>query len=101
MFAMALFGRENARDEERAAAYREWFVRQHPFALTSAVLSVFSLTHFGTLFVDELAGIALGSLAIKRASRTPELSVRLAYVGIVVGAISLIVAIILYAQRPG
>lgn len=97
---MALFGRESARDRENVEVYRRWFLRQHPFALASAVLAIFSLSHFGTLFVDELAGIVLGVMAVKRAARTPELSVRLAYVGIVMGTISLIVAIVLYAQRP-
>jgi len=97
MFAMALFGRENARDEERAAAYREWFVRQHPFALASAVLSVFSLTHFGTLWVDEIAGIVLGVVAIRAARRGSSFGVRLAYVGVIVGTLSLICAIVLYS----
>src|SRR3954470_13653563 len=98
---MALFGRENARDEQRVAAYREWFVRQHPLALASVVLSVFSLTHFGTLFLDELAGIVLGIIAIRPAARSPHLSVRLAYVGVVVGVISLACAFALYLKRPG
>ena len=66
---MALFGRETARDQERVASYREWFQRQHPFALASAVLAIFSLTHLGTLFLDELAGIVLGVWAIRSASR--------------------------------
>ena len=98
---MALFGRENARDQERVEAYREWFTRQHPLALASAVLSIFSLTHLGTLFVDELAGIVLGVIAIRRAAQSPEQSVRLAYVGIIVGIVSLACAIALYAHRPG
>ena len=98
---MALFGRENARDEQRVEAWRLWFTRQHPLALASAVLSIFSLTHFGTLFIDEIAGIVLGVIAIRRAARTPHLSIRLAYIGVVIGVISLICAIVLYAQRPG
>ena len=101
---MALFGRENARDEQRVAAYREWFVRQHPLALASIALSVFSLTHFGTLFVDELAGIVLGVLAIRAARRAApgggRAGVRLAYAGIVIGAVSLACAIFLYTRRP-
>lgn len=99
--AMALFGRESARDQQKVEAWRRWILRQHPLALTAAVLSIFSLTHFGTLFVDELAGIILGVIAIRRAARAPELSVRLAYVGVIVGTLSLICAIVLYAQRPG
>jgi hypothetical protein len=98
---MALFGRENAQDQARVEAWRQWFTRQHPLALTSAVLSIFSLTHFGTLFVDEIAGIALGVVAILRAARSPQWSVRLAYIGIAVGVISLSCAVKLYLYRPG
>src|SRR5690349_18522448 len=98
---MALFGRETARDQERVASYREWFQRQHPFALASAVLSIFSLTHFGTLFVDEVAGIVLGVLAIRSVARQGKGHARLAYLGIAIGTISLIVAIVLYTRKPG
>ncbi|HYO10024.1 MAG TPA: DUF4190 domain-containing protein [Tepidisphaeraceae bacterium] len=99
---MAFFGRESARDRQRVEAYREWFVRQHPLALASAVLSVFSLTHFGTLWVDEIAGIVLGAIAIRSVRRTGGRSkVWLAYVGIVAGVLSLILAIVLYTIRPG
>ena len=97
---MALFGRETARDEQKVEAYRLWFTRQHPFALASAALSVFSLTHFGTLFADEIAGIALGAIAIRIVRRGDARSAKLAYVGVAVGAFSLICAIAIYAWRP-
>ena len=97
---MALFGRENAQDQARVEAWRRWITRQHPLALASAVLSIFSITHFGTLFIDEMAGIAFGVIALRRASLAPQLSVRLAYVGIIVGVISLGIAIKLYLYRP-
>jgi hypothetical protein len=45
---MALFGRPSENDDARAAAYRQWFARQHPLALASLLLSLFSLTPFGT-----------------------------------------------------
>jgi hypothetical protein len=95
---MALFGRETARDEEKVEAYRLWFTRQHPLALASAALGIFSLTHFGTLFLDELAGIALGVIAIRAVRRgESSRSAKLAYVGLVIGAVSLICAIVIYA----
>jgi len=97
---MAWFGRETAREQEKAEAYRAWFSRQHPLALASLVLSVFSLTHFGTLFVDEIAGIVLGIIAIRAARRAPGLGVRLAYVGIAVGVVSLVSAILIYSHKP-
>lgn len=98
---MAWFGRESPRDQERAAAYRKWFQRQHPFALASAVLSIFSLTHFGTLFVDELLGIVLGVFAIQAVRREGNRQARLGYVGVVMGLISVVIAIVLYTRRPG
>src|SRR5437660_12865095 len=99
---MALFGRETAQDRQREHAWREWFHRQHPFALASLVVSVFSLTHFGTLFVDEIAGIVLGVLAIGASRRGSDArSARVAYAGIAVGIISLTCAFIVYTRRAG
>jgi hypothetical protein len=98
---MALFGRETPREQARVEAYRRWFVRQHPLALASVVLSVFSLTHLGTLWVDEIAGMVLGVVAIRAEQRQPARSVMLGYVGIAVGLLSLLCAILLYTYRPG
>src|SRR5207249_2651035 len=102
---MALFGRETARDERRVEAYRQWFGRQHPLALASAALAIFSLTHFGTLFVDELLAIALGAVAIRAARTSPRGGaaggVKLAYVGVVVGLVSLACAVVVYTRRLG
>jgi|SRR5687767_5309740 hypothetical protein len=96
---MAWLGRETAEEQRRAEAWRDWFVRQHPFALASVVLSVFSLTHFGTLWIDEIAGIVLGVLALRAVRRgASQKSAVLAYVGIVTGILSLICAIVLYAM---
>ena len=95
---MALFGRETVEDQRRAEAWRAWFLRQHPFALASLALGVFSLTHFGTLFVDEIIGIVLGVIAIRLARRGgTDRSVTLAYAGVIVGVISLICAVVIYA----
>jgi uncharacterized membrane protein YfcA len=66
---MPLLGRPSAKDATREAAYRQWFARQHPFALVSLLLSAFSLTHFGTLFVDEAAGIVLGVVTLRQLAR--------------------------------
>jgi len=99
---MALFGRETAEDQRREQAWREWFRRQHPLALASVVLSVFSLTHFGTLFFDEIAGIILGLLAIRGARRgQSDRAARIAYIGVTVGVLSLACAIVLYTRRSG
>ena len=97
---MALFGRPTPQDEVRAASYRDWLVRRDPFAIASLVLGVFSLTHLGTLFVDGIAAIVLGILAIKRISlgsdpQRPH-GTGLAIGGIVTAAASLMLAAALY-----
>jgi hypothetical protein len=108
---MALFGRESERDQARAAGYAAWFQRQHPLALPSLLLSAFSLTHLGTLWLDEIAGIALGAVALahlRRAARGSDIADpaarteghRLAWGGIVVGVISLVVAFVIYFVLP-
>jgi hypothetical protein len=108
---MALFGRESERDEARAASYAAWFQRQHPLAVISLLLSTFSLTHLGTLWLDEIAGIVLGVLALGRIRRARELppdphrpirseGLRLAWGGILMGIASLILAFLIYFVRP-
>src|SRR5687767_13734372 len=110
---MALFGRPSAKDQAREEAWRLWFQRQNPLALASLVFSVFSLTHLGTLIVDELAGIVLGVVALRQLRRLedgvgmpgtdddrswsskPE-GRRLASAGIVLGLLSLGLACVVY-----
>jgi len=105
---MALFGRPTERDDARAASWAAWFQRQNPWALASLPLSVFSLTHAGTLFVDEIAGILLGVLALRqlarpRDARDPSLKTEghwLAWGGILVGVASLALALVIYFVLP-
>jgi len=110
---MALFGRPSERDEARAAGWAAWFQRQNPFALSSLPLSVFSLTHAGTLFVDEIAGIVLGVVALKQLARlrreggeggglteTRAEGRWLAWGGIVVGVVSFALALVIYFVLP-
>jgi hypothetical protein len=103
---MALFGRPSERDEARAAGWAAWFQRQNPFALSSLPLSVFSLTHAGTLFVDEIAGVALGVVALLQLARAGGRAEArseghwLAWGGIVVGLLSLGLAIVVYFVLP-
>jgi hypothetical protein len=98
---MPLFGRPNETDQRREAAYREWFARQHPLALASLILSVFSLTHFGTLWVDEIAGIALGVMVIRQISAGDERQgFWLAVAGVAVGVASLVGACFIYFVLP-
>jgi 4-amino-4-deoxy-L-arabinose transferase-like glycosyltransferase len=109
---MALFGRPSERDEARAASWAEWFRRQNPFALASLPLSVFSLTHAGTLFVDELAGVALGVIGLLQLAKARDLRPPtddetpnaeghwLAWGGIAVGLASLALALVIYFVLP-
>ena len=107
---MALFGRPSERDEARAAGWAAWFQRQNPFTLSSLPLSVFSLTHAGTLFVDEIGGIVLGAIALKQLARvrrgegesteTRTEGHWLAWGGILVGVLSLALAVVVYFVLP-
>ena len=105
---MAIFGRPSERDEARELTWRLWLQRQNPLAITSVVLSVFSLTHLGTLWVDTLAGITLGVIALRQIAsaragrpvspdwRSRTEGDRLAWAGIVVGAMTSALAFYLY-----
>ena len=107
---MALFGRPTERDDARAASWAAWFQRQNAYALASLPLSVFSLAHAGTLFVDEIAGIVLGAVALRQLARVRaglpgDDGARtegrgLGWGGILVGAASLAMAIVIYFVLP-
>jgi hypothetical protein len=97
---MALFGRPTERDEAKAAAYREWLLRRNRFAIASTVLGVFSLTHFGTLWIDGIAAIVLGVIALRQlatpAEGAPPEGRGLAWLGIATASASICIAIVLY-----
>ena len=94
---MALFGRPTERDEAKAAAYRDWLLRRDPLAIASAVVGIFSLTHFGTFLIDAIAAIVLGSIALRRLSlpnrTSPPEGRGLAWLGIATASLSLIIAV--------
>ena len=100
---MALFGRPTERDEAKAAAYRDWLLRRNPYAIASTVLGVFSLTHLGALWIDGIAAIVLGVVALRQLSRQDAVGSThategrgLAWLGIVTASLSICVAIVLY-----
>ena len=99
---MALFGRPTEQDEAKAAAYRDWLLRRNPYAIASTVLGVFSLTHLGALWVDGIAAIVLGVVALRQLSRPDNAGATdgrgLAWLGIVTAALSIGIAIILYGS---
>ena len=99
---MALFGRPTDRDEAKAAAYRDWLLRRNPLAIASTVLGVFSLTHLGALWIDGIAAIVLGVMALRQLSRgdrtgAPE-GRGLAWLGIVAASLSICIAVFLYRR---
>ncbi|HTL28504.1 MAG TPA: DUF4190 domain-containing protein [Tepidisphaeraceae bacterium] len=96
---MALFGRPTPEDHRRADAWREWIHRQHPLAIISLVLGVFSLVDFGVLIVPAIVSIVLAIVAIRRI-RTTHVhdGARLAWTGIALSTISLVIAAGVYAK---
>ena len=102
---MALFGRPTAKDDERVAAWGEWIRDRNPLAIASLVLGIFSLIEFGALLVFGIAGIALGIIGLKQLRQrapddaSPAFGHRLATTGIVLSAVSLVIAAALFSRR--
>ncbi len=98
-----LFGRTSERDEQRAIAYRDWLAQRNPLAIASLVLGVLSLVELGALVVPGVASIALGIMSLLQLRRNDMTRPRghgLAYAGISLSIVSLIVAAFLYLSRP-
>lgn len=96
---MALFGRPTERDEQRAQAYANWVGQRNPYAIASTVLGVFSLIEMGVLLVFGIAGIVLGSIALRQLAEPSPPYPRghgLAWTGIITSILSLIAAAVLY-----
>ena len=100
---MALFGRETERDQQRVLEYGQWVRRRNPLAIASLVLGVFSLIELGALVVPGIASIVLG-IASLRQLRHPQsaypLGQGLAYGGIALSVVSLVIAAFLYFSHP-
>ena len=102
---MALLGRPSAKDDERAAAWGDWIRTRNPLAIASLVLGIFSFIEFGALLIFGIASIALGIIALRQlrdASHepaTPRLGHRLAWTGMSLAAVSLVIAAVLLARR--
>ena len=102
---MALFGRPSAEDEQRAIAWRDWSRARNPLAIASFVLGLFSMIEFGALFIFGIAGIVLGVKALRQLDRrgiddaSPPYGGRLAWAGITLSAVSLVIAVILLSRR--
>src|SRR5262249_27596592 len=97
--SMALFGRESQADQDRAQAYAQWLQRRNPLAIASLVLGIFSFIEMGVLGVFGAAGIVLGAIALRQLdSANPRYSDgrRLAWAGIVLSVVSLVIAAYLY-----
>jgi ABC-type branched-subunit amino acid transport system permease subunit len=103
---MALFGRPSERDEQKAQAYAQWMQQRNPLAIVSMVLGVISLIEFGVLLIFGIGGIVVGVVALRQLShvdsKDPDAKPRghrLAWGGIVLSAISLVLAAFLYSKR--
>jgi hypothetical protein len=99
MMGMALFGKPTPEEEARAQAYGTWIRQRNLLALIAVVLGVFSLTHFGAVFVDSLAAIVLGVMALRQlnSGQSPEpFGHRLAWLAIATGMLSLCIGGFLY-----
>jgi hypothetical protein len=99
---MPLFGRTSQRDEERAAAWGQWLRQRNPLAIASLVLGVFSLVELGALVVPGIASIIVGVIALRQLGRTSDADARghrLAWTGIMLSVLSLVIAAFLYFPK--
>jgi len=100
---MALFGRPSEKDQLRAEQWRAWANRQNVFAMASVVLGVVSLIEFGVLLVFGIGGTAAGLIALRQL-RNPDgprvEGKKLAWIGITVSVISLMIAAVVYSLKP-
>jgi ABC-type branched-subunit amino acid transport system permease subunit len=99
------FGRPSQRANQRAIAYRDWLQQRNGFAIASVVLGLFSLLEFGAVPIFSLGAIAFGIVALSqlKLSRTPArpLGHRLAWTGLVLGALSIGVFIFIRTLPAG
>jgi hypothetical protein len=98
------FGRPSAKDERRELQTREWLQKQNGYAVASMVLGVFSLIEFGVLLIFGIAGIVTGFMALRQLREPTDGRTKgrgLAVGGIVISAISLIIAGVIYAIGLG
>ncbi len=106
---MALFGRPTRQDDQKAQAYAQWVQQRNPFAIASMVLGVCSLIELGVLIVFGVASITLGVIALRQLGEESDPNDpdskprghRLAWGGIALSVVSLILAAILYLHRRG
>ena len=78
---------------------------RNPYAIGSLALGIFSIIEFGLIFVFGIAGIVTGVIALrelfaaKSDATQPQLGARLAWTGIVLSAISVIMGVVLSLYR--
>src|SRR4051794_9332486 len=105
---MAFFGKPSPADNARALAYRDWLRQRNPYAIASFLLGIFSIIEFGVLLIFAIAGIIFGVLALPQLRHPPAdandqppkpLGHRLAWTGILLSALSLLIAATLYLAR--
>jgi hypothetical protein len=102
---MALLGRPSREDDQRAEAWGRWIRQRNPLAIASVVLGIFSLIEFGALLIFGVAGTILGVMALRQLSAgqtgegSPLLGRRLAWTGIALSVVSLLIGVVLLSRR--
>ena len=99
---MPLFGRTSPQDEQRAAAWGDWLRQRHPLAIVSLVLGVFSMVELGALVIPGVVSIVIGIIALRQLRKNDDPRARghrLAWSGIGLSVLSLIIAAFLYIPR--
>jgi hypothetical protein len=104
---MALFGRPTEKDNRRAQDYARWMQSRNPYAIASVVLGIFSFIELGAIVIFGVAGLVCGIIALRQlrsiriletGAATPAQGHRLAWTGILLSGVSLIIAAVLYTR---
>lgn len=100
--AMGLFGRETPGEQARVEAWGQWARERNPYALASAALGIFSAIELGVIPFFSIGGLVLGIVALRQLSErdpTPPKGHRLAWLGIVLSSIAIVIGASLYVHR--
>lgn len=98
---MGLFGRQSERDERRAQEWGEWIRQRHPLAITSAGLGILSVIEAGVIPIFSIGGLVLGIISLKQLRGPSHAHLRghrLAWLGIVLSTIALVIGTSLYVH---
>jgi len=94
-----MLGRESERKKQRSDRFRFWCQERSRYALASVLLGMLSLPDVA-IVIPGIAAVVTGALGLRELKQKPGVKGKnLCLAGIVLGSISLLVAIVIYSSR--